>query len=321
MKNIGDPLFTVIDKIEADPLAFIEDVLPAILYFDKVQGIQVAIEHLLTAVNVVLDTIRPIYDIDIYALVAEKAGVDLHFATTDPVNFLLVKLNEYLEANTNLKISIDFTVESLSATLNFTDPIKFTSANGDDAYTVALSENGKMDLVTRAMDFGIEELLFADNAGNLIRILKNYIHDENALSLIMTILQALISLDVHVNEYYGINDVALSTVFWIIYGADSVTDATADYFYRYTGEGGAAELITTMLDSSSAYLVRAGFVVSEFMSVEFPHLMEAITNSGNLLKPYDDYTDEERSYVLGIMARLIVIISRLFKYIRSLLSI
>ena len=320
VKNIIDPVFSILDKVEADPIAFIETALPALLYFDRVDGIQVAIEHLLTSVNVLLDIIRPIYDVDLYALVAEQAGIDLHFAETDPVNFLLMKLNEMLQ-DSGLGIEIDFTVESLSSQFNFTEPIMFTSANGDDAYTIALGENGKIELMTRTLDFAVDQLVFGDNATNLIKIVKNYITDEDQLYLILAILQSLDNLDAHVESFYGIDDVALATIFWIFFGADSVTGATADWFHRYTGEGGAVELLSTMYYSSTSYITRAAFAASELLGNEFPHLMQALTASiPTLIKPIDEYTDEEMHYLTGFLARIVLIFSRLLKVLRSLFS-
>ncbi|MCR5781622.1 MAG: hypothetical protein K6G90_02680 [Clostridia bacterium] len=320
VKNIIDPVFSILDKVEADPISFIETALPALLYFDRVDGIQVAIEHLLTSVNVLLDIIRPIYDVDFYALVADQTGIDLHFAETDPVNFLLMKLNETLQ-DSGLAIEIDFTVESLSSQFNFTEPIRFTSANGDDAYTIALGENGKIELMTRTLDFAVDQLVFGDNATNLIKIAKNYITDEDQLYLVLAILQSLDNLDSHVESFYGIDDVALATIFWIFFGADSVTDATADWFHRYTGEGGAVELISTMYYSSTSYITRAAFVASEFLGNEFPHLMQALTASiPTLIKPIEDYNDDEMHYLTGILARIVLIFSRLLKVLRSLLS-
>ena len=65
VKNVIDPVFTVIDHLTADPLGFIRTVLPNVVYFNKCEGIQTAIPNLLFAVNVLLDTIRPVYDVNL----------------------------------------------------------------------------------------------------------------------------------------------------------------------------------------------------------------------------------------------------------------
>ena len=320
VKNLIDPVFSLIDKLEDNPLVFIEDLIPSLLYFDKVGGIQVAIEHLLTAVHVLLDIIRPIYDVDLYAVVAEQFGIDLHFAETDPINFLLMKIGELIEENTDITLQIDFTVESLSAELNFTDPIRFTSANGDPAYTIKLTEDGKADLVTRVLDFGLEELVFADNVANMETLLKDLIKDEGILSLLTTLLENLKMLDEDVEDFHGINDVALSTVFWIFYGADTVTDADADFFHRFNkDEDNYVDFLLMALDSSVPYMERFGFIAQEIISVEYPALMQALENARSLKDKHPfDYSPEEVHYVSGILTRIIEFILHLIAYLKAM---
>ena len=318
VKNLIDPVFSLIDKLEDNPLVFIEDLIPSLLYFDKVGGIQVAIEHLLTAVHVLLDIIRPIYDVDLYAVVAEQFGIDLHFAETDPINFLLMKIGELIEENTDITLQIDFTVESLSAELNFTDPIKFTSANGDPAYTIKLTEDGKADLVTRVLDFGLEELVFADNVANLEKLLKDVVTDEGLLSMLTTLLENLKMLDEDVDDFHGIKDVALATVFWVFFGADSVTDADADFFHRFNkDEDSYIDFLLMALDSSVPYMERFGFIAEEIIKVEYPALMQTLENARSLKdkNPFD-YTPEEVHYVSGILARIISFILHLIAYLK-----
>lgn len=318
VRNIVDPVFSLLDTIQANPLKFIEDVIPGLIYFDKVGGVQVAIENLLFSVNRVLDIVRPLYDVDIYELVNEKAGIDLHFAEEDPVDFLLVKIGDMIEENTDITLEVDFTVDSLSSKLHFTDPIKYTSANGDDRYTIRLTTEGKADLVTQVLDFGIEQIVFADNVANLKVLLSDLISDQNILVLVTSLLDNLRMLDEDVQDFHKINDVALATVFWIFFGADSVTDADADFFHRFNkDEDSCIDFLLMALDSSVPYMERFGFIAEEIISVEYPALMQALENARSLKDKHPfDYTPEEVHYVSGILARIISFILHLIAYLK-----
>ncbi|MBQ1552192.1 MAG: hypothetical protein IIZ66_01490, partial [Clostridia bacterium] len=318
VKNIVDPVFSLLDTVQSDPLKFIETVIPGLIYFDKVGGVQVAVENLLFSVNRVLEIIRPLYDVDIYELVEENAGIDLHFAEEDPVDFLLVKIGELIEENTDIKLEVDFTVESLSERLHFTEPIKMTSANGDDRYTIRLSKEGKADLVTQVVDFAVDQVVFANNAANIDLLLKDVISNENTRALVTCLLNNLDHLDKSVQNFYGIDDTALALVFWVFFGADSVSDATADYFFRYSTEDGFLTLTMQGFISSVDYLERFSFLSTEVLTVEYPALMDALEQSRSLLKDPRQYNDAELTYVSGILARLIVLFANLFKFLKSL---
>ncbi|MBQ6119388.1 MAG: hypothetical protein IJK98_09160, partial [Clostridia bacterium] len=317
VRNLVNPVFSVLDNLQKNPLAFIENVVPALIYFDKVGGVQVAIENLLFSVNVVLDIIRPLYDVDIYELVEEKTGVDLHFAGDDPVDFLLVKIGDIIKEKTDIQLDVDFTVESLSSRLHFTDPIRYVSANGDEAYTIHLADEGKADLVTEVLDYSVEEIVFANNVANLKVLLRDLISDENKLAMVTVLLDNLRMLDKDVEDFHHINDVALSTVFWVFFGADSVTDASADFFHRYNEEDGFINLLMMALDSSIPYMERFGFVAQEIVSVEYPALMQALENARQLEGNPFDYTPAQVHYLSGIIARVVEFILHLIIYLKS----
>lgn len=321
VRNIVNPVFTLLDTLQSNPLVFIEDLVPALIYFDKVGGVQAAVPNLLFAVNVLLDTIRPVYDLDIYQLVDEKLGLDIRFLETDPVDFLLTKVGELISENTDIELKVNFTVESLSERLHFTDPIKFRSANGDDAYTIKLSPDGKADLLTQVLDYGVEEIVFEDNIENLKKMLKDAISDENLLALMTTLLENLKMLDEDVKDFHGIQDTALATIFWIFYGADTVADADADFFHRFNqDEDSYIDFLMMAMDSSIGYMERFGFIAEEILKVEYPNLMTALENSRRLLKPFMEYDKEDIHYMSGILTRLIEFFMHLYIYLKSILG-
>lgn len=320
VSNLVNSVFSVLDHLQASPLKFIEDVIPALIYFDKVQGVQAAIPNLLFAVNVLLDTIRPIYDVNLYQLIEEKLGFDIRFLETDPVDFVLTKVGELITENTEIELKVDFTVQSLSETLHFTDPVKFRSANGDDAYTIKLTDpDGKADLLTRVLDYGINQIVFEDNISNLSDLLKDVITDDATRAFLISILEILDNNDRHTADFHGVQDLTLSTIFWIFFGADSVTDASADFFVRYKGRD-FKDIILAMLEAAPEYVRRAAFIMEEVAAVEAPNLAKALENAKELKKPWYEYTPEEKVYASNLLARILYFFMNFFKYVKALFS-
>ena len=319
VKNIIDPVFTVLDHLAADPLLFIEDVIPSLLYFDKVNGIQVAVPHLLFALNVLVDTIRPLYDINLYALLEEKLGFDIRFLETDPINFIFFKLKEVLEESFGLELELDFSVENLTETLHYTDPIRFTSANGDDAYTIRLTAQGRADLLSRVLDYGVNEVIFSDNFDALIDLAGQLITDDDARAMLIGLLTILKDADDDIRDYHGVHDVALASLFWVFFGADSVTDATADYFYRYK-DSNFYEILFISCDQVPAYVERVFFLLEEVYSTEYPAFLQIMEDRQNLLKPPYEYTEEEVEEVAGIGARFIRFFALIWFFFKNLFN-
>ncbi len=317
VENLVNPLFTAVDHLIANPLKFIEDVIPALIYFDKVQGIQVAIPNLLFAINVILDTIRPIYDIDIYELVEEKTGVDLHFAEESPIDFLLTKISEVIKEKTDIELKIDFTVETLSETLHFTDPIKFSSANGDDAYTIKLTQQGKADLLTHVLDYAVNQVIFEDNFDKLVEMAKGLIEDDDTRAILIGILRIIKDADNDIADFHGVHDVALASLFWVFFGADSVTDAVSDFFYRFK-DAEWYEIIFMVTENAPEYVDRAAFLLRETYNVEYPAFMKIVEERERLLKPPYEYDEEETQMAAGIGARIIRFFALIIAFFKNL---
>jgi hypothetical protein len=316
VKNIVDPLFTVVDHLIQNPVKFLEDVIPAILYFDKVGGIQVAAKNLLFAVNVLIDTIQPLYEIDLYTLVEEKTGIDLTFSDVSPVDFILDKVTEALEEGTGIVVDLG-TAEELTEELHFTDPQKFTSANGDDAYTIRLTDQGKADLLSRILDYAVNEVIFEDNFEKLSEIFKSLIKDDDARAILMGILRIMKDADRDIADFHGVHDVALASLFWVFFGADSVTDAVSDFFYRYK-DAEWYEIVFRVGDKVPAYIDRAAFLITEAYTVEYPAFQKILEEREALLKPPYEYTEEETQMAAGIGARIIRFFALIIAFFKNI---
>ncbi len=58
-----------LDKIEADPINEILDILPGLLYYAASDGLTTSVRNLLHPLYVILDTIRPLYNIDLTSII------------------------------------------------------------------------------------------------------------------------------------------------------------------------------------------------------------------------------------------------------------
>ncbi len=75
IKNILNPIAKFIeDDLVNDPLGKLLDILPNLLYFISSGGISVSVRNLIHPLFVLLDTARPIYNVDIDALIMDAAG-------------------------------------------------------------------------------------------------------------------------------------------------------------------------------------------------------------------------------------------------------
>lgn len=316
VENIVNPLFTVVDHLIQNPVKFLEDILPAILYFDKVGGLQVAVENLLFSVNVLIETVQPLYEIDLYGLVEEKTGIDLTFSDVSPVDFILEKVTAVLKEKTDITLNLG-TAEELTEELHFTAPKKFTSANGDDAYTIRLTDEGKADLLSRVLDYGVNQVIFEDNFEKLSSILQSLIKDDDTRAMAIGLLRIMKDADRDIADFHGIHDVALASLFWVFFGADSVTDAVSDFFYRFK-DSNWYEIIFMISENAPEYVERAGFLLQEVYTVEYPAFQKILEDRQNLLKPPYEYTDEEVQEVAGIGARIIRFFAIIIYFFRNL---
>ncbi len=317
VENIINPLFTIVDHLIANPVKFIEDVIPALLYFDKVEGVQAAVPNLLFAVEALLHIIAPLYDkIDIYELIEEKTGVDITFENEDPIDFVLDKVTEMVADSTGITLNLESAAE-LTEALQFEEPTKFTSANGDDAYTVRLTETGKAALLSRILDYGVNQVIFEDNFDKLSEIFKSLISDDDTRAFAIGILDIMKHADQDYRDLHGIHDVALAELFWVFFGADSVTDAVADFFYRYK-DANFFEILYLISDKAPDYIQRIEFLMKEVYAVEYPAALELIENAEDYLKPPYEYNEHETAVVSGVLGRILAFFTQIINFFKNL---
>lgn len=271
VENLVGMLLGVVDRVEADPYAAVLDLLPNVLYFLSSGGLSVAAENLLHSVNLALDTIRPIYDVNLTELV----GIDLSFRDFDVVSYLLSLLNGKIAEATGAEFALDFTTESLLSELSFGELESFTSANGKTAYRVANTSDSLADVLTVVLRYAVDQLVFAENGATLAGLLQSALNmsDES-----YAFLYALLAAFKTVNTLMP--DAVLSLLFWLFYNADNAVDAAVDYYeYMYADW---ATVIDRMNDSELSYVQKAGMVMRNVYANSFMPFFDRLADATDI---------------------------------------
>ena len=146
LNDILTPLLNLVEEIYDDPINKLVEILPNILYFLDCGGLQTAVENTAQAVFVLLDTVRPIYD--------------LNFNLNLNLQQILVDLLANLEINGQpLKLTVPF-LNDLSMLMVGT-VTEYTSKSGEQAYM--LMDTDKADFVTVLLRNVVDVLFYADN--------------------------------------------------------------------------------------------------------------------------------------------------------------
>jgi|GEM_PF-5832817 len=150
------PLMGVLDEVSSDPVNALLEKLPAIFYFLQSGGLNTAVNNTIQALNVVLDTVRPIMPINLF---------DLNIDYYSLIDMLFGLVND--AAKTNFSVPRD----ALSTFLvgNVT---KFTSMNGDTAYTLVPEAE---DSLTALLRFMVNFVYYRDNRDAIIDLLTGLV--------------------------------------------------------------------------------------------------------------------------------------------------
>ena len=212
--------------------------LPNLLCFIKFGGLTSVMDNLLYSVNLVLDIIRPIYDVDLYSLV----DFDLRFEKTDPIPLVMDLLSGVLKKELGVDIKFSFTTDTLFNALNTGTVETFTSANGQTSYRVNEASINKADMLTVVYDYLLTELLFSDNTQTYLAFAKDKLSlDDRVYGYVEKILPALKDSDA---QYPGSGK---ALIFWVFFAAEAVVGAA--------GQNGGTDdilgLITTLMGSGN----------------------------------------------------------------------
>jgi hypothetical protein len=176
---ILNPLLDVVDGLLADPLNGIFDVVPNLLFFVDNGGLEASLNNILHAAYVLLDTLRPLYPLDIFELLG-------------------INLGEFLSMDGLLNLVLDLLEDSLGVSIILPNlnsmmvgnVVSFTSRNGQTAYR--LQGGSSEDLVTVFLRLLFDLLFEGDNMNAVLDLLSELVDfDADFIRQAGAILQSL----------------------------------------------------------------------------------------------------------------------------------
>ena len=149
-------MLNLLEEIYTDPVNKVFEILPNILYFINNGGLQVCVENTAQAIFVLLDTVRPIYD--------------LEFSLNLDLTQIIIDALAGLEINgepVNLKIPFLYDFNML--TVGTVTP--YTSKSGEKAYR--LENIDQADFVTVILRNVVELAFYEDNINIVADLIAN----------------------------------------------------------------------------------------------------------------------------------------------------
>ncbi|MBQ7687909.1 MAG: hypothetical protein IJT27_01700 [Clostridia bacterium] len=235
---ILDAVFGIIDALKTDPYQKLTVLLPNVLCFIRYGSLTAVMDNLLYPVQLVLDIIRPIYNLDLNSLV----DFDLRFEQTDPIQLLFGLLSDVLQKQLGITAKFAGTTESLYNGLVTGTVETFTSVNGATAYRVNEASINKEDMLTFAYDGLLRELLFSDNTPAYLQFAKEKLGlSDKVFSYVEKILPGLQNAE---TTYPGAGK---ALIFWVFFAAEAYMGASSS-----SGGGSVFSILMTLLGSSNA---------------------------------------------------------------------
>ena len=217
VSTLIDTVFTVVEGIKLDPFSELMTMLPNLLFFLRSGCLTDVMDHVLYAVNGLIETVRPIYDVNLEALI----DFDLRFTRTDPIAFVCGLASDLIEEKLGIRIPLSFTTESLYNDLCCWTTESYTSANGQTAMRVNAASVNKNDILSVIYDFLLSEILFSERTPAYLQFAK----DKLGLSdfIVNYLTNAAPAIKNAEQTYPGAGK---ALVFWVFFAADSLVDAS-----------------------------------------------------------------------------------------------
>lgn len=296
--NVVNPIVSVLDKVAADPYAAVQTLVPNLLYFLASDGLKVALDNLLYPVYQLLDTIRPIYDVNLKELIP----FDLDAFGSDPVAALITMLTASVEESTGVQLDIDYTIDDIFELLSFGDVETYTSANGDTVSRIVNKTDASADMITVILRYVFGEVLYSENAVLLADAAKAAFNlDDAAFAALYSLLYAL--------RYMpdGSVDKTLNVISYIFYGIDTAVNVVAVGYDFYSYDW--INLYNMLLDSEVKGIDKVGAVVEATYKTAFKVIYDDYSRQrlndalDNL--PIDEDTKKKTNFILDFINMII----------------
>lgn len=296
--NVVNPIVSVLDKVVADPYAAVQTLVPNLLYFLASDGLKVALDNLLYPVYQLLDTIRPIYDVNLKELIP----FDLDAFGSDPVAALITMLTASVEESTGVSLDIDYTIDDIFELLSFGDVETYTSANGDTVSRIVNKTDASADMITVLLRYIFGEVLYSENAVLLADAARAAFNlDDAAFAALYSLLYSL--------RYMpdGSVDKTLNVISYIFYGIDTAVNVVAVGYDFYSYDW--INLYNMLLDSEVKGIDKVGAVFEATYKTAFKVIYDDYSRQrlndalDNL--PIDEDTKKKTNFILDFINMII----------------
>ena len=241
IKCITTPLLDRVDKIVADPVNGLGEILASAMYFINSNGLETAFTNLVAAVDTVLAGLENVVGA---ASLEELLDIDLsEFNAEYIVNLVADLLSE--------STGMDFApvAANLVAELTFGEVVTYDSANGETYYTMKATGNDEADMLTAVLRMAIDFVTTEDNLAKIKTLLADAITNETAYNSICSILDTLAG---YVAEDPGMST-ALNFIYTVLDAAGTALENTDDVYHDVNNSW---QFILKLLSTSEEPLLR-----------------------------------------------------------------
>lgn len=294
-----DSLYARIDKLVSDPVNEILELLPSVVYYVSSNGLSTSIRNLLHPLYVIIDTIRPVYEVDVRALAAQL-GADNGFKDLG-ASYLVKKIEEM----TGLKLNgLAVLMEDVSkaAATEYNSKSAFLKDNAyKGAYNTGVFDKG--DMVTVVISYLLEALSVSENAAVVDKLLGT----ENIAQAILSVFKGTDPEKKKINWMYYFGEDTDFSKYDFEKGV-VITPTIQSLTYPNNWTKGAAEYIAANLDSVINDVLKASGesgtlsdVLKAKLNLFTGENLEKIKNAVlNLLKDTDKTLVNTANVVLGL---------------------
>lgn len=249
-KVVLDAVFEKLDELEKDPVNTIADMLPGVVYYLSSNAFSTGIRNLLHPIYVIIDTIRPVYAVDMQAL-ADALGTPDGLDNLN-ASYFVSKIEEATGLNLNGLATLCEDVSKVIGT-KYTSKSSFL-AESDNAYKGAYIDGtfDRGDMVTVVLSFLLDALKDEGNAKTIDSLLGT----ENFTAALLSVFNGTDPDTRKINwMYYFGEDTDFSKLDFE--NGVQITPTVESLNYPNNWTAGAAGYVNENLDKVIASLLKA----------------------------------------------------------------
>ena len=300
-KVVLETVFERLDELEKDPINTIAELLPGVVYYLSSNAFSVGIRNLLHPIYVIIDTIRPVYAVDLQALADALSTPD--GLENLNASYFVSKIEELTGLKLTGLATLCEDVSKVIAT-KYDSKSNFLTKN-DNAYKGAYIDGtfDRGDMVTVVISYLLDILKDEDNA----KVIDSLLKTENFTAALLAVFNGTDPESKKINWMYYFGEDADLTKYDFEKGVQIYPTVEAlNYPNNWTA--GAAGYINENLDEIVASLLKAAGetgTLSELLKSKInlytgENLQKINDTIVSLLKDVDETLVGAASVVLGI---------------------